>query len=56
MTNASTKIDVFDLPCAFELPLQCKALAGTGRHAVVVASAFVVEGGIYGMTSSPARR
>src|SRR3546814_16454348 len=40
-------VDVFDVPGAFEMPLLSRDLAATGRYAVVVAAAFVVDGGIY---------
>lgn len=40
-------IDVIDLPGAFEIPLQAKLLAKTGRYAAIVAAGFVVDGGIY---------
>ena len=40
-------VDVFDVPGAFEMPLIAKKLAGTGKYAVVVAAALVVDGGIY---------
>lgn len=40
-------IDIFDVPGAFEIPLQAKTLAMTGRYAVIVACGFVVDGGIY---------
>lgn len=40
-------IDSFDVPGAFEMPLLAKKLAQTGRYQAIVASAFVVDGGIY---------
>ncbi len=40
-------IDFFELPGAFEIPLHAKVLAKTGKYAGVVASALVVDGGIY---------
>ncbi|TXL79432.1 6,7-dimethyl-8-ribityllumazine synthase [Vineibacter terrae] len=40
-------IEVFEVPGAFEIPLQAKMLARTGRYAAIVASGFVVDGGIY---------
>jgi len=43
----SAKVDVFDVPGAFELPLMARDLARTGRYAAVAAAAFVVDGGIY---------
>jgi 6,7-dimethyl-8-ribityllumazine synthase len=41
------QIDVFEVPGTLEIPLQAKRLAETGRYAAVVATAFVVDGGIY---------
>jgi len=35
------------VPGAFEIPLQARTLARTGRYAAVVGAAFVVDGGIY---------
>ena len=40
-------VDVFDVPGAFEIPLQARSLARSGRYAAVVGAAFVVDGGIY---------
>ncbi|MFC3676002.1 6,7-dimethyl-8-ribityllumazine synthase [Ferrovibrio xuzhouensis] len=40
-------IDRFEVPGAFELPLQAKLLAKSGRYHAVVAAGFVVDGGIY---------
>jgi 6,7-dimethyl-8-ribityllumazine synthase len=42
-----TPVDVFEVPGAFEIPLQAKLLSRTGRYAAIVAAAFVVDGGIY---------
>lgn len=41
------KVDVFDVPGAFEMPLLARDLAASGRYAAVAAAAFVVDGGIY---------
>jgi 6,7-dimethyl-8-ribityllumazine synthase len=41
------RIDFFEVPGAFEIPLQAKLLAKSGRYAAVVAAGFVVDGGIY---------
>jgi len=41
------RIDVFDVPGAFEIPLHAKRLAQSGRYAAVVCCALVVDGGIY---------
>ncbi|CAN5537309.1 6,7-dimethyl-8-ribityllumazine synthase [soil metagenome] len=40
-------IDFFEVPGAFEIPLQAKLLARTGRYAAIVATGFIVDGGIY---------
>ena len=44
---AETSIDFFEVPGAFEIPLQVKLLAKSGRYAAIVAAGFVVDGGIY---------
>lgn len=41
------RIDVFDVPGAFEMPLAAKDLAKTGKYAAIAAAALVVDGGIY---------
>ena len=41
------RIDVFDVPGAFEMPLLAQGLAKTGKYAAVACAAFVVDGGIY---------
>jgi 6,7-dimethyl-8-ribityllumazine synthase len=40
-------IDRFEVPGAFEIPLQAKLLAKSRRHDAIVAAGFVVDGGIY---------
>jgi 6,7-dimethyl-8-ribityllumazine synthase len=40
-------IDVIGVPGAYEIPLQAKLLAKSGRYAAIAASALVVDGGIY---------
>jgi 6,7-dimethyl-8-ribityllumazine synthase len=40
-------IDRFVLPGVFEIPLQARLLAKTGRYHAIVAAGFVVNGGIY---------
>jgi 6,7-dimethyl-8-ribityllumazine synthase len=40
-------IDFFEVPGAFEIPLQAKLLARSSRYAAIVAAGFVVDGGIY---------
>ena len=44
---ARDRIDVLDVPGAFEIPLHAKRLALSGRYAAVVDCALVVDGGIY---------
>ena len=44
---APARVDFFEVPGAFEIPLHAQILARTGRYAAVVASGFVVDGGIY---------
>jgi 6,7-dimethyl-8-ribityllumazine synthase len=41
------RIDLFEVPGAFEIPLMAKRLATSGRYAAIVAAGFVVDGGIY---------
>ena len=40
-------VDLYEVPGAFEIPLQAKRLASSGRYAGVVAGGLVVDGGIY---------
>jgi 6,7-dimethyl-8-ribityllumazine synthase len=40
-------IEFFDVPGAFEIPLQAKLLAKSRRYSAIVAAGFVVDGGIY---------
>lgn len=40
-------IDEFELPGAFEIPLQAQSLARSGRYDAILACALVVDGGIY---------
>jgi len=40
-------VDVFDVPGAFEIPLQAKRLAATGLYGAIACCGFVVDGGIY---------
>ncbi len=44
---SSNQIEVFEVPGALEIPLLAKTLASTGKYSCIVASAFVVDGGIY---------
>jgi 6,7-dimethyl-8-ribityllumazine synthase len=41
------RVDRFEVPGAFEIPLHAKLLAKSGRYAAIVAAGFVVDGGIY---------
>ena len=47
MERAGHPVDLFEVPGAFEIPLQAKLLARSGRYAAIVAAGFVVDGGIY---------
>jgi 6,7-dimethyl-8-ribityllumazine synthase len=42
-----SSIDLYEVPGSFEIPLQAKLLAKSGRYAAVVASGLVLDGGIY---------
>jgi len=41
------QVDCFEVSGAFEIPLHAKVLAQSGEYAGIVASALVVDGGIY---------
>jgi 6,7-dimethyl-8-ribityllumazine synthase len=41
------RVDFFEVPGVFEIPLQAKLLAKSGGYAAIVAAGFVVDGGIY---------
>ena len=41
------RVELFDVPGAFEIPLKAQRLALTGRYAAIVACGLVVDGGIY---------
>ena len=47
LTNTKPEVEVIDVPGAFEIPLQARTLARTGKFDAVVGAAFVVDGGIY---------
>ena len=47
LTGTPDRVEVFAVPGAFEIPLQARTLARSGRYAAVVGCAFVVDGGIY---------
>tara|TARA_B110000902_G_scaffold258563_1_gene328493 strand:- start:173 stop:652 length:480 start_codon:yes stop_codon:yes gene_type:complete len=40
-------VEFFEVPGAFEIPLQAKLLAKTGRYTAIIAAGLVVDGGIY---------
>ncbi len=40
-------VDRFTVAGAFEIPLQAKRLADSGRYAAIVGAALVIDGGIY---------
>jgi 6,7-dimethyl-8-ribityllumazine synthase len=44
---AKDQIELFEVPGTLEIPLLAKRLAETGRFSAIVATAFVVDGGIY---------
>ena len=46
-SNVLNKVDTFDVPGALEIPLLAKDLAKTGNYDAIIASAFIVNGGIY---------
>ena len=41
------RVDCFEVPGAFEIPLLAQRIARHGRHAAIVACGLVVDGGIY---------
>lgn len=43
----SNAVDCFEVPGAFEIPLQAKLLSESGRYSAIVGAALVVDGGIY---------
>ncbi|MGB7183388.1 MAG: 6,7-dimethyl-8-ribityllumazine synthase [Burkholderiaceae bacterium] len=43
----SEAIDTFEVPGAFEIPLQAKLLSESGRYGAIVGAGLVVDGGIY---------
>ncbi|MFT3664895.1 6,7-dimethyl-8-ribityllumazine synthase [Piscinibacter sp.] len=44
---APDRIDLFEVPGAFEIPLHAKRLARCGRYDAIIACGLVVNGGIY---------
>jgi len=47
LSSERIDVEVFDVPGAFEIPLQARSLARSGRYALILGIAFVVDGGIY---------
>jgi 6,7-dimethyl-8-ribityllumazine synthase len=43
----SDRIDIVDVPGAYEIPLTAKLLARSGRYAAIIGCGFVINGGIY---------
>ena len=41
------RVETYDVPGAFEMPLMAQKVAQTGRYDAIVCAAFVVDGGIY---------
>ena len=41
------QVDTFTVSGAYEIPLQAKILAQSGRYGAIVGAGFVVDGGIY---------
>ncbi|RUR35352.1 6,7-dimethyl-8-ribityllumazine synthase [Vreelandella populi] len=41
------QVDTFTVSGAYEIPLQAKVLAESGRYGAIVGAGFVVDGGIY---------
>ncbi|MBZ5488469.1 6,7-dimethyl-8-ribityllumazine synthase [Halomonas aquamarina] len=44
---SADQVEVFTVPGAYEIPLQAKVLAESGRYGAIVGAGFVVDGGIY---------
>ena len=44
---ARDRVDVFEVPGSFEIPLHAQVLAKTRRYTAIVAAGLVVDGGIY---------
>ncbi|MDB4984855.1 MAG: ribH 2 [Myxococcaceae bacterium] len=45
--HAPSSVDTFEVPGAFEIPLQAQLLAKSGRYSAIVAAGLVVDGGVY---------
>lgn len=44
---SADQIEIFQVAGAYEIPLQAKLLAKTGRYNAIVGAGFVIDGGIY---------
>lgn len=44
---AADRVDTYEVPGAFEIPLHAKRLAASGRYDAIIACGLVVNGGIY---------
>lgn len=47
LSGSAARIDLFEVPGAFELPLHAKKLALSGHYQAIVCAGLVVDGGIY---------
>lgn len=47
LSDGAARIDLFQVPGAFELPLHARQLAHSGRYQAVVCAGLVVDGGVY---------
>jgi 6,7-dimethyl-8-ribityllumazine synthase len=45
--TSAPEIDLFEVPGVFEIPLHAQLLAKSGRYDAIVATGFIVDGGIY---------
>ncbi|ABD86970.1 6,7-dimethyl-8-ribityllumazine synthase [Rhodopseudomonas palustris] len=48
---ASSQVDLFEVPGAFEIPLHVQTLAKTRRYTAIVAAGLVVDGGLTGFVA-----
>ena len=44
---SADQVEIFQVAGAYEIPLQAKLLAKTGRYSAIVGAGFVIDGGIY---------
>lgn len=47
LSQGRVSVDLYDVPGAFEIPLQARSLARSGRYDLILGAALVVNGGIY---------